>query len=136
VWTLADADSKEWTLEHEATFAEIMTHESYKATGLPRKIPTLALIHPKNPDVVYFFLEEHLFGVDVRARKVVECEVYGLVAPPSCAIASRFVRAWELPRALSSGNDTISIIPFPCFYVCFLLFDSCAECPIVSSPSS
>jgi hypothetical protein len=107
VWTLADADSKEWTLEHEATFLEIMTHESYKATGLPNKIPTVALIHPKNPDVVYFFLEEHLFGVDVRARKVVECEVYGLVAPPSCWIASRFVRAWELPRALSSGNDAI-----------------------------
>jgi hypothetical protein len=131
VWTLADADSMEWTLEHEATFTEIWADESYKATGLPREIPTLALIHPKNPDVVYFFLEEHLFGVDVRAHKVVECEVYGLVAPPSCQIASRFVRAWELPRALSSGNDTI--IPFPCFYyVCFLLFDSCAECPIVS----
>ncbi|KAM0878702.1 hypothetical protein ACQ4PT_034713 [Festuca glaucescens] len=108
VWTLADADSMEWTLEHEARFTEIWADESYKATGLPRKIPTLALIHPKNPDVVYF-LEEHLFGVDVRARKVVECEVYGLVAPPSCQIASRFVRAWELPRALSSGNWTDGI---------------------------
>ncbi|KAM0878701.1 hypothetical protein ACQ4PT_034712 [Festuca glaucescens] len=104
VWTLADPDSTEWTLEHEARFTEIWAHRSYKATGLPKKIPTLALIHPKNPNVVYFFLEEHLFGVDVRARKVVECEVYGLVAPPSNRIASRFVRAWELPRSLSSGN--------------------------------
>ncbi|KAM0878700.1 hypothetical protein ACQ4PT_034712 [Festuca glaucescens] len=102
VWTLADPDSTEWTLEHEARFTEIWAHRSYKATGLPKKIPTLALIHPKNPNVVYFFLEEHLFGVDVRARKVVECEVYGLVAPPSNRIASRFVRAWELPRSLSS----------------------------------
>jgi hypothetical protein len=107
VWTLAEPDSMEWTLEHEARFSEIWADESYKTTGLPNKIPTVALIHPKNPDVVYFFLEEHLFGVDVRARKVVECEVYGLVAPPSCWIASRFVRAWELPRALSSGNDAI-----------------------------
>jgi hypothetical protein len=104
VWTLADPDSAEWTLEHEARFTEIWADQSYQATGLPKKIPVLALIHPKNPDVVYFFLEEHLFGVDVRARKVVECQVYGLVAPPSCRIASRFVRAWELPRALSSGN--------------------------------
>uniref|UniRef100_A0ACD5VMW4 Uncharacterized protein n=1 Tax=Avena sativa TaxID=4498 RepID=A0ACD5VMW4_AVESA len=104
VWTLADPDSMDWTLEHEARFTEIWMDESYKATGLPKKIPTLALMHPKNPDVVYFFLEERLFGVDVRARKVVECEVYGLVAPPSYCIASRFVRAWELPRALSSGN--------------------------------
>ena len=78
--------------------------ESYKAAGLPEKIPIVALIHPKNPDVVYFFLEEHLFGVDMRARKVVECQVYGLVAPPSIRLASRFVRAWELPRALSSSG--------------------------------
>jgi hypothetical protein len=109
VWTLPDADSMEWTLEHEARFTEIWAHRSYKATGLPKKIPTLALIHPKNPDVVYFFLEEHLFGVDVRARKVVECEVYGLVAPPSCCIATRFVRAWELPRALLSSGDDASV---------------------------
>ncbi|KAM0821236.1 hypothetical protein ACQ4PT_009456 [Festuca glaucescens] len=94
VWTLADPESKEWTLEHEARFTQIWADESYQATGLANKIPVLALIHPRNPDVVYFFLEEHLFGVDVRARKVVECEVYGLVAPPSCRMASRFVRAW------------------------------------------
>ncbi|XP_071684254.1 uncharacterized protein [Lolium perenne] len=109
VWTLPDADSMEWTLEQEARFTEIWADESYQATGLPNKIPVLALIHPRNPDVVYFFLEEHLFGVDVRARKVVECELYGLVAPPSCRMASRFVRAWELPRALSSGNWTDGI---------------------------
>lgn len=105
VWTLADPDSEEWTLEHEASFAEIWADDSYKATGLPDKIPVLALIHPENPDVVYFFLEEHLFGVDVRARKVVGSEVYELVAPPSEVLATRFVRAWELPPALSSGND-------------------------------
>jgi hypothetical protein len=119
VWTLAGADSTEWTLEQEARFSEIWADESYKATGLPRKIPSLALIHPKNPAVVYFFLEEHLFGVDVRARKVVECEVYGLVAPPSCCIASRFVRTWELPRALSSGNDAIIVFSIPLF-LCLL----------------
>ena len=104
VWTLADPDSTEWTLEQEVRFTEICADESYKATGLPNKVPRLALIHPKNPEVVYFFHEERLFGVDVRARKVVHCEVYGLVAPPSSHIAARFVRAWELPRALSSGS--------------------------------
>ncbi|XP_047056940.1 uncharacterized protein LOC124663359 [Lolium rigidum] len=104
VWTLADPDSTEWTLEHEASFTEIWADQSYKATGLPNKVPRLALIHPKKPDVLYFFLQERLFGVDVPARKVVVCEVYGLVAPPSCCIATRFVRSWELPRALSSGN--------------------------------
>jgi hypothetical protein len=34
----------------------------------------LALIHPNNPAVVYFFLEDHLFAIDVPARKVVDCE--------------------------------------------------------------
>ncbi|XP_020188084.1 uncharacterized protein [Aegilops tauschii subsp. strangulata] len=105
VWTLGDPNSREWTLEQQASFTEIWADESYKAAGLPEKIPIVALIHPKNPDVVYFFLEEHLFGVDMRARKVMECQVYGLVAPPSIRLASRFVRAWELPRALSSSGE-------------------------------
>ncbi|XP_024314491.1 uncharacterized protein LOC100833672 [Brachypodium distachyon] len=106
VWTLADPDSTEWTLEHEATFADIWADKSYKAAKLPKEIPVLALIHPENPCVVYFFLERQLFGVDVRARKFVHCKVYGLVAPPSWYVASRFVRAWVLPPALSSGNAT------------------------------
>ena len=107
VWTLADPDSTEWTLECEATFAEICNDASYKATGLPRKIPVLALIHPVNPDVVYFFLDEHMLGVDVRARKVVECEVYDLVEPPREHVATRFLRAWQPPRALCPGNSTL-----------------------------
>ncbi|KAF7022111.1 hypothetical protein CFC21_034942 [Triticum aestivum] len=112
VWTLPGPDSTEWTLEHEVSFGEIWADESYKATGLPVEIPTLALIHPENPDVVYFFLEKHMFGVDVRARKVVDCKLYDLVAPPRCAVASRFVRAWRLPQQQSPGmlnwsNDPI-----------------------------
>lgn len=104
VWTLADPDSTEWTLECQATFGEICDDVTYKATGLPRKIPVLALIHPTNPDVVYFFLDEYMLGVDVRARKLVECEVYDLVEPPTEHVATRFVHAWQLPRALCSGS--------------------------------
>ncbi|CAL5001412.1 unnamed protein product [Urochloa decumbens] len=109
VWTLPNADATEWTLEHEATFADIWTDDSYKATNLPKKFPVLALIHPHNPAVVYFFLEGHLFGVDVPARKVVECDRYHLVAPPrNYPIANRFIRAWELPHAVSSGPENWS----------------------------
>uniref|UniRef100_A0A8R7TUB2 DUF1618 domain-containing protein n=1 Tax=Triticum urartu TaxID=4572 RepID=A0A8R7TUB2_TRIUA len=107
VWTLAHPDSREWTLEHEVTFAEIWGDKSYKATRLPKKMPVLTLIYPKNLCVVFFFLEQQLFGVDVRTRKVVDCMPYGLVAPRSCYIASRFVRAWELLQPLPSGNNAM-----------------------------
>ncbi|XP_025822452.1 uncharacterized protein LOC112898322 [Panicum hallii] len=104
VWTLPDPYATEWTLEHEATFADIWADDTYEATGLPKKVPVLALIHPYNPAVVYFFLEGHLFAVDVPARKVVECDRYHVVAPPrDYGIANRFVRAWELPPSISSG---------------------------------
>ena len=61
----------------------------------------LALIHPTNPDVVYFFQDDHLIGVDVRVRKVVGHEVYELVEPPREDVASRFVHAWQLPPDLT-----------------------------------
>ncbi|KAG2584764.1 hypothetical protein PVAP13_6KG341100 [Panicum virgatum] len=112
VWTLPDRDATEWKLEHEANFADIWADDSYEATGLPKKPPVLALIHPHNPAVVYFFLEGHLFAVDVPARKVVECDRYHLVAPPSSyPIANRFIRAWELPPSVSSdpGNWSADI---------------------------
>ncbi|XP_051224138.1 uncharacterized protein [Lolium perenne] len=112
VWTLPGPDATEWTLEHQVSFGDIWADDTYKATGLPVDIPALALIHPDDPDIVYFFLEEHIFAVDVPARKVVDCKVYHLVAPPRCKVASRFVRAWKLPHPLPSGmldwsNDPI-----------------------------
>jgi hypothetical protein len=50
-------------------------------------------------------LKDHLFGVDVSARKVVECDRYKLVAPPrDYPIANRFIRSWVLPQSVSSGT--------------------------------
>jgi hypothetical protein len=123
VWTLPNADATTWTLEHETTFADIWADATYKATGLPKKAPVLALIHPHNPAVVYFFLKDHLFGVDVRASKVVECDRYHLVAPTrNYGIANRFVRVWELPPTVSSGT----YIPDPSSHL-FLCWLPCSE---------
>ncbi|WVZ92327.1 LOW QUALITY PROTEIN: hypothetical protein U9M48_038402, partial [Paspalum notatum var. saurae] len=103
VWTLADPNSTVWTLDHEATFADIWADDTYKATGLPNRPPRVALIHPHNPAVVYFFLRGHLFAVDLPARKVLECDRYHLVAPPlNYPTANRFIRAWELLPVVSS----------------------------------
>ncbi|CAL5013272.1 unnamed protein product [Urochloa decumbens] len=104
VWTLPDADATEWKLEHEAALADIWADDTYKATGLPNMTPVVALVHPHNPAVVYFFMKDQLFAVDIRACKVVECNRYHLVAPPRYyPIANRFIRAWELPQSVSSG---------------------------------
>jgi hypothetical protein len=105
MWTLNDPETKEWALEYEVSFQEIWADDSYQASGLSMKNPTFALVHPMDPDVAYFFLEEQLFGVDMRNRRVVDCGLHGLVVPssgkpPNC----NSVRALELPLALSAGN--------------------------------
>ncbi|XP_044972333.1 uncharacterized protein LOC123439708 isoform X2 [Hordeum vulgare subsp. vulgare] len=106
MWTLNDPEAKEWVLEYKkVSFQEIWADDSYKAAGLTEKNPTFALVHPMNPDVLYFFLEEQLFGVDLRAKRVVECSVYEMVVPPSGKPPNCFsVHALELPIALSAGS--------------------------------
>lgn len=96
VWSLADPDSAKWTLEREASFSDIWADETYEVTGLPKRTPGLAFIHPENPDVAYFFLARHLFGVDLHARKVVECEVCD-----QQVVSSSSLHAWELPEGHS-----------------------------------
>ncbi|XBI26555.1 hypothetical protein VPH35_051237 [Triticum aestivum] len=112
MWTLSDPEAKEWVLEYKVSFQEIWADDSYKAAGLTEKNPTFALVHPMNPDVLYFFLEEHLFGVDLRAKRVVECGVYEMVVPPSGKPPNCFsVRALELPIALSPVAVYAGLLP-------------------------
>ncbi|CAM0145479.1 unnamed protein product [Urochloa decumbens] len=102
VWTLLPTEEPAspdicWELDHRASFHDIWDHPTYKAAGLPTKIPVLALIHPDNPAVVYFFLHDHLFAFDLRDRAVVACDLYHLVDPPKDLVSARFVHAWNLP---------------------------------------
>ncbi|KAK3151421.1 hypothetical protein QOZ80_3AG0245650 [Eleusine coracana subsp. coracana] len=98
--TLADPDTAEWTLEYEVSFHEIWAGDIYKASGLPEEAPELAFIHPENPDVLYFFVKECLFGVDMRTRKVVEYQAHelakGNVSPSS-------IMPFVLPPALTAA---------------------------------
>src|SRR4051812_24434518 len=59
-----------WPLEYEASFPDISATETYKVKGLLETPPMLALLHPKNPDLVYFSVEECLFSVDMRKWEV------------------------------------------------------------------
>jgi hypothetical protein len=112
VWTLPHPYATEWMLEHEATFADIWADDTYKATGLPKKPPVFALIHPHNPAVVYFFLEDHLFAVDVprpQGRRV-------RPLPPGGATARLRHRQPIRPRV---GAASCSLLRYmPCLASC------------------
>ncbi|GJM84919.1 hypothetical protein PR202_ga00633 [Eleusine coracana subsp. coracana] len=106
MWTLADAAAGEWTLDHEARLEDVWDDPSYTKTGLPRKRPALALVHPGNPSVVYFFLQEHLFGVDLRTKAVTECALHERDDEGDEAMSSSSsVLGWELPPSLTTSSS-------------------------------
>ncbi|KAJ1259129.1 hypothetical protein BS78_10G130000 [Paspalum vaginatum] len=113
VWTLVFGASGVacWKQQCATSLARIWASDSYRATGLPTQVPVLALLHPSNPNVVYFFLQQHLFGVDVSQSMVVDyvrrpCRLVEVVAghkrPPP--ISWRYVLPWELPCSLANGQ--------------------------------
>ena len=91
-----------WIKTYEVGFKEIWNDASYRETRLPAMIPEIVLVHPKHPNVVYFFLGRSLFGVDVPAHRVVGFvkDAHKLVAP-GCR---RCVLPWELPDSIANGN--------------------------------
>ncbi|OEL36758.1 hypothetical protein BAE44_0002223, partial [Dichanthelium oligosanthes] len=66
LWTLHDLHAGRWTMDNEVPFFHIWNDQSYTATELPMVRPVLVLVHPSNPHVVYFFLKQHLFAVDLK----------------------------------------------------------------------
>ena len=107
-----DDETIAWDMEYAMSFAEIWEHDSYKATGLPRKVPVL--VSPSDANLVYFALEaeERLFSVNVPERRVVEFidDSYELLLPwpaasghlsaPSC----RYFLPWFLPLKVAQGK--------------------------------
>ncbi|PNT70235.1 uncharacterized protein LOC112270994 [Brachypodium distachyon] len=102
-WTLTDPDTGSWTPECDVGFAEIWADASYKDTRLPERNPALGLIHPKDPDVVYFFLDKHLFSVNLRVKRVLECVLCNDLRMPTFQrhdVSSRFVHALQFPPSI------------------------------------
>ncbi|CAL4905668.1 unnamed protein product [Urochloa decumbens] len=104
---------------HERTvaMADVWDDQSYKDTSLPQSIPTLALIHPMNPDKVYFFISSCIFAVDLRRKKVVEFGEFSMPKlPPHLKRSSHFVHVWKndpscrpdvLPSCFNKDNFSI-----------------------------
>ncbi|CAL4889404.1 unnamed protein product [Urochloa decumbens] len=103
LWTLADPAAGEWTLDHEARLQDIWDDQSYTNTGLSKKRPSLALVHPGKPNVVYFFLQKHLFGVDLRTKAVTESSPHEHEGDEAAASSSS-VLAWELPPSVTISS--------------------------------
>ncbi|KAF8779179.1 hypothetical protein HU200_002855 [Digitaria exilis] len=100
----------EWEKKYAMSFEKLWNDNTYMYTGLPRKVPVLSAVCPSNPDLVYFALEQRLFGINVPVHKVVEIadEPHELVKTPWPAPAScRYVHAWNLPRRVASDLDLV-----------------------------
>ncbi|OEL14866.1 hypothetical protein BAE44_0024115 [Dichanthelium oligosanthes] len=67
----------QWEQRYTRSFEKIWDDNSYKETRLPRNVPVLAVVCPSDPDLVYFALEQHIFGVNTRAHTVVHNEAGG-----------------------------------------------------------
>ncbi|KAG2621682.1 hypothetical protein PVAP13_3NG314300 [Panicum virgatum] len=108
-WALTDAG--EWNPERRMPMAEVWIDESYVNTMLPLSIPAHALLHPTNPDRVYFFLRSCIFAVDLRLRKLMEFNECEMRAPPRELLlkrSSRFVHAWQYDPS-SNRSDTLTL---------------------------
>ncbi|XP_037422776.1 uncharacterized protein LOC119287317 [Triticum dicoccoides] len=74
---------------------------------LPQIVPTVALVHPRNAYKVYFFLGQHIFCVNLKKKKLMQCLELDNQELPS--LSSLVVHSWNLPAGTtkihSSGPD-------------------------------
>ncbi|CAO2185737.1 unnamed protein product [Urochloa humidicola] len=87
-----------WRGKHAMSFEVLWDDDSYVQTGLPRNVPVLVAVCPSDPNLVYFALEHHTFGVNVRELIVLD-DVSCVLVPPS----SRCI-AWNLPLHVAIGT--------------------------------
>uniref|UniRef100_A0A0E0KUG2 DUF1618 domain-containing protein n=1 Tax=Oryza punctata TaxID=4537 RepID=A0A0E0KUG2_ORYPU len=109
-WALSDpASAGNWNPEHRVALADVWADESYLDTMLPGSIPAIALLHPRDPDRVYFFLGSCIFAVDLLRRKVVEFSKFKMPDPPNELFmrTSHSVHAWQYDPS-SSRYDFVA----------------------------
>ncbi|CAO2209342.1 unnamed protein product [Urochloa humidicola] len=93
LWTLADYEAGKWTLDFDIPIVDTWSQQSDENIGLPLKRPVLAFVHPNNPHVVYFFIKQQLFAVDLETKKVTDSE-------SNERDCGDHVLAWEIPPSL------------------------------------
>lgn len=88
-------------------FSDLWSDITYTTTPLlVNEIPEILFVSPRQPNVVYFFLDRFVFGVDVaehRVLKVVNDDAHALFHPT----ARRCVQPWDLPPSIANGNTYV-----------------------------
>ncbi|XP_047051598.1 uncharacterized protein LOC124657009 [Lolium rigidum] len=107
-WALTEA--RKWNPERNVPLHDIWVEESYLDTMLPWSIPALALLHPADPDKLYFFLGSCIFAVDLRRRKVVEFSEFAMPDPanPYVVRSSHLVQAWQYDPSSTRSNTVLT----------------------------
>jgi hypothetical protein len=99
LWTLVHLNRRHsgWTLDFEVSFEDIWADKMYKKTGLLKTLPVVALVHPSDPNVVYFAQQKRLFGFNLQMKMLTECaaNLVGITEASSGGLL-----AWELPPSL------------------------------------
>ncbi|KAF7063134.1 hypothetical protein CFC21_069665 [Triticum aestivum] len=101
----------QWNPTHRVRLAEIWNHETYKRTPLRRDvIPIVALVNPIKAHEVYFFLDKHIFSVNLHNTSVVQYDKFEDLGMPD--LSSRLLHAWQLPPELTEyhplpGTDVL-----------------------------
>lgn len=112
-WALADSAGN-WNPEHSVRLADVWADQSYLNTMLPRTIPSLALLHPADPNKAYFLLGSYIFAVDLQRSMALEFSEFRMPALPSHVMtSSHFVHAWQYDP--SSNRMYLSLILSSCY---------------------
>lgn len=121
IWTLVFHASGEtsWETHREANLTRIWNTAAEKPAWAMEVVPAFALLHPSDPDVVFFFLAQHLLSVNVNEGRILEfvdekCHLVEAVVPGSAGktqINWRHVLAWVLPAPLDNKGKTLWMLP-------------------------
>jgi hypothetical protein len=54
-------------------FADVWSHPIYMASRLLESSPSICIIHPLEPHLIYFVADSYIFDINVREKIVIEC---------------------------------------------------------------
>ncbi|XP_039804914.1 uncharacterized protein LOC120669188 [Panicum virgatum] len=104
-----DGAGWQWDVEYAVNLEEIWDDASYTETGLPRDVPLLGVVSPSDPRLVYFALGQHMFGVNVPARRVVHHgAIEPLTATSPAPVVSGFLVPWVLPPEVAAQGREVA----------------------------